>query len=74
MFKVWFLFLVAVSLPQSLKATSEGSCTKVIFIDIDITFIVIIDIVITFVVIIDINITFVVIIDIDITFVVIIIM
>jgi len=28
MFKVWFLFLVAVSLPQSLKATSDGSCSK----------------------------------------------
>ena len=30
MFKVWFLFLVAVSLPQSLKATSDGSCSKVL--------------------------------------------
>ena len=51
MFKVWLLLLIAVALPQSLKATSEGSCTKVIFpliiviiiiIDIDITFVVII--------------------------------
>ena len=55
MFKVWPLLLIAVALPQtlpqSIKATSEGSCTKVIFLLI-IVIIIIIDIDITFVVII----------------------